>query len=141
MILFKPFMPYTKTILIPEENLDNISASIAECIEIAGEDIRIKILCNQLTQSVDRLAHIGTADGNICFTVRWENHALSTDTASARARVLKLLSNRILMPLSSNIVSPEELLTETSDFCPDVHTGTGTKFTADIFVCFSFFFQ
>jgi hypothetical protein len=89
MILFKPFMPYTKSILIPEENFDNISASIAECIEIAGEDIRIKTLCNQLTQSVDRLAHIGTADGNIYFTAHWENHVPSTDMASARARTLK----------------------------------------------------
>jgi len=141
MILFKPFMPYTKSILIPEENLDNISTAITECIEITGENIRVKILCNQLTQPINRFAHIGITYGNIYFTVRWENHALSTDTASARARALKLLSNPILMPLSSNIVSPEELLTGTSDFCPDVHTGTGTKFTAGIFVCFSFFFQ
>ena len=75
--------------MIPEENFDYISASITKCIEIAGENIGIKIFSNQLTQSIDRLAHVGTADGNIYFTAIWNNHGLSTDIAPARARVLK----------------------------------------------------
>ena len=75
--------------MIPEENFDYISASITKCIEIVGENIGIKIFSNQLTQSIDGLAHVGTADGNIYLTAIWNNHGLSTDIASARAWVLK----------------------------------------------------
>lgn len=68
LVFLKSFMPYAKSIVIPEENLDYISASITKCIEIAGKDIGVKIFSNQLTQPIDGLAHISRANGNIYFT-------------------------------------------------------------------------
>ncbi len=66
--------------MVPKENLDNIVTSIAEGKEVSGKNIYLEIIGNQLAKTIDRLAHIGGADGDIDFALLWKIHDLPPES-------------------------------------------------------------
>jgi len=65
LMLFQPFMPQTKPIMVPVQNFDDRSGSVTKDKQITRKGIKIHGLFNHNGKSVDGLAHIGAADCQI----------------------------------------------------------------------------
>ena len=64
-MLFKPLGPQAKTIVVPVQDFDDRALPIAKNKQVARKGIKIHGLLDQDGKTVDGLAHIGTAHGQI----------------------------------------------------------------------------
>jgi len=52
-IFFQPFLPDAEAVMVPVQNLDDISVSVAEGEQIAGEQIQVQLFFYDNGQAVD----------------------------------------------------------------------------------------
>lgn len=64
-ILFQSFHPDAKTVVRPVQDFDDIPLAVAESEQVAGKKIEVELIRYQQAKSIDRLAHVGAANGDI----------------------------------------------------------------------------
>lgn len=64
-ILFQSLHPNAKTVVGPVQDLDDIPLAVAESEQAAGKEIEVELIRNQQAQAIDRLTHVGAANGDI----------------------------------------------------------------------------
>lgn len=53
VLFFKTLMPDAKAVFIPEQNFDNLTATIAKGEQAAGERVELKIICHHGAEPID----------------------------------------------------------------------------------------
>jgi len=61
VVLLKPFLPETKTVSVPVEDLQVCSSPVAKYKEVTGKGIKPQNVFHQNGEGVDRLSHIGAS--------------------------------------------------------------------------------
>ena len=79
-------MPHTKSVFIPVQDLDDVLAPVAKHKQVTGKRIEIHGLLNQYGQTVDRLAHVGAAQGQINTVRIFRNHGSPRSAKLSRHR-------------------------------------------------------
>ena len=64
-MLFKSLVPQAKTIVVPVQDFDDGALPVAKHKQVAGKRIKIHGLFDQDAKTVDGLAHIGAAHGQV----------------------------------------------------------------------------
>ena len=81
--LLQSFLPKTKSIPIPVENLDHGSPAIAENKQVAAERIQRELLRNQDGQSIDGFPHVCIAHRQIYFQTSQGKHYITPGFSAA----------------------------------------------------------
>ena len=124
--------------MVPVENLDDISVSVAEDKQAAGEQVQAQLLLHDDGEAVDRFAHIGDAQGNIDLYIILMAGQHQSDSRLTISW-LSILSEKP-EPISIRNLSFCRL--KVREFADDsVCSGTGIKLTDFVWSFSNFVFQ
>ncbi len=131
-LLFQPFLPEGKSILVPIQDLDDGTLSIAKGKQITGKGAASQTLLYDDRQSVNRFSHVRGADSQIDLARRRPYYRRVRHS-------ITLVNVQGLKPVGTSMaMRPSTITRKQLAFCEGIVTGTSI---ADDFGAIRRFFQ